>query len=70
MPNDRREYNRRASLTADYAFGSLNETLFASLAHARSVLQGWMDDYNTVRPYSRLGNVPPAIYRTSPEGNN
>jgi putative transposase len=48
----------------------LNETLFALLAHARSVLQGWMDDYNTVRPHSRLGNVPPAIYRTSPEGNN
>jgi transposase InsO family protein len=37
---------------------------------ARSVLQGWMDDYNTVRPHSLLGNVPPAIYRTSPEGNN
>ena len=40
----------------------LNETLYASLAHARSVLKEWTDDYNTVRPHSRLGNVPPATY--------
>jgi GNAT superfamily N-acetyltransferase len=25
---------------------------------------------NSSRPHGRLGNVPPAIYRTSPEGNN
>jgi putative transposase len=40
----------------------LNETLFASLAHAREVLSLWQDDYNTVRPHSGLGNLTPAAY--------
>ena len=40
----------------------LNETLFASLDHAREALTDWKDDYNTVRPHSAIGNVPPAIY--------
>jgi len=40
----------------------LNETLFSSLAHARQALAAWMIDYNTLRPHSRLGNLPPAIY--------
>ncbi len=34
----------------------LNETLFASLAHARAALAEWRLDCNTVRPYSSLGN--------------
>jgi putative transposase len=40
----------------------LNETLFASLVHARTALAAWMNDYNTVRPHSATGNQPPAIY--------
>ena len=40
----------------------LNETLFASLDHAREALADWKEDYNTVRPHSAIGNVPPAIY--------
>lgn len=40
----------------------LNETLFSSLDHAREALADWKDDYNTVRPHSAIGNVPPAIY--------
>ena len=40
----------------------LNETLFGSLAHARQALEDWKDDYNTLRPHSRLGNLPPAVY--------
>ena len=40
----------------------LNETLFTSLAHAREALAIWKDDYNTVRPHSAIGNVPPAVY--------
>lgn len=42
----------------------LNETLFTSLAHARVALAAWRDDYNTVRPHSALGNLPPATYAT------
>lgn len=40
----------------------LNETLVRSLDHAREALALWKDDYNTVRPHSALGNLPPAIY--------
>lgn len=40
----------------------LNETLFASLDHAREALADWKEDYNTVRPHSAIGNVPPATY--------
>jgi putative transposase len=40
----------------------LNETLFTSLAHARTALDAWKNDYNTVRPHSGLGNLPPATY--------
>jgi len=38
----------------------LNETLFASLGHARSVLHSWRDDYNHVRPHSGIGGLTPA----------
>jgi len=55
-----------ASNVADVALGKavilLNETLFASLDHAREALDDWKDDYNTVRPHSAIGNVPPAVY--------
>ncbi len=40
----------------------LNETLFRSLAHARTALEAWRADYNTNRPHSRLGRMSPAIY--------
>jgi len=43
----------------------LNETLFTSLAHARTELAAWKADYNTVRPHSSLGNLAPSIYATS-----
>ena len=40
----------------------LNETLFGSLSHAREALAIWENDYNTVRPHTALGNLPPAAY--------
>lgn len=40
----------------------LNETLFGSLAHARAALAQWKLDYNTVRPHSSIGDLPPADY--------
>ncbi len=40
----------------------LNETMFTSLPHAREVLSFWKEDYNTVRPHSGVGNLPPAAY--------
>ncbi|WP_085938298.1 integrase core domain-containing protein [Enhydrobacter aerosaccus] len=38
--------------------------LFTSLAHVRSALARWKDDYNNVRPRSAIGNLPPATYAT------
>lgn len=38
----------------------LNETLFTSMAQARAVLAVWRQDYNTVRPHSKLGGLTPA----------
>jgi len=40
----------------------LNETLFRSLSHARTALEGWRRDDNTDRPHSRLGWLTPAAY--------
>ncbi|SUS05776.1 Integrase, catalytic domain protein (fragment) [Candidatus Defluviicoccus seviourii] len=40
----------------------LNETIFSSLDHARQALARWKDDYNTLRPHSGTGDLPPALY--------
>ena len=40
----------------------LNETLFSSLAQARSAITDWKEDYNNHGPHSALGNVPPAEF--------
>lgn len=40
----------------------LNESLFKGLDHARNLLAGWVEDYNTQRPHSALGYIPPAVY--------
>ncbi len=40
----------------------LNDTIFASLDDARVALANWKTDYNTVRPHSALGNVPPTTF--------
>jgi putative transposase len=40
----------------------LNETLFSSLAQARSAITAWKEDYNNHRPHSALGNVSPAEF--------
>ena len=53
----------------------LNETLFVSLAHARSVLRLWRDDYNHARPHSGVGGLTPAdaarrVVQHRPEGHH
>jgi putative transposase len=37
----------------------LNENEFASLAHARSIIETWRLDYNANRPHKSLGNLTP-----------
>jgi putative transposase len=40
----------------------LNETLFASLSHARAALAAWKHDYNHHRPHSAHGGATPAEF--------
>ena len=40
----------------------LNETLFSSLAEARTRINSWQEDYNQHRPHSSLGYVTPNEY--------
>ena len=51
----------------------LNETLFASLSHARSMLSSWRDDYNHVRPHNGIGGLTPTdaarrVVQSRPQG--
>jgi putative transposase len=40
----------------------LNEHLFFSMNHARAVVAGWVEDFNTARPHSAIGYRTPAAY--------
>jgi len=40
----------------------LNENLFFSLNHARTILSNWIEEYNEIRPHSSLGGTPPAMH--------
>jgi putative transposase len=40
----------------------LNANLFFNLAAAREKLEAWRQDYNTLRPRSSLGWLPPAAF--------
>ena len=40
----------------------LNERWFVNLYHARKVIADWREDYNHVRPHSRLGNLTPSEF--------
>ena len=40
----------------------LNEHLFTTLGEARNLIEDWRRDYNTTRPHSSLGGLPPSIY--------
>jgi len=40
----------------------LNESLFTTLAEARTIIQEWKEDYNEQRPHSSQGNLTPCEY--------
>ena len=40
----------------------LNEHLFFSMNHARAVVAGWVEDFNTARPHSAIGYMTPVAY--------
>ena len=49
----------------------LNEHLFDSLHHARNLVVAWRNDFNHLRPHSRLSGMTPAEYfNRSKKGQN
>ncbi len=42
----------------------LNETLFTTLAEAKTHITEWKEDYNRNRPHSSLGNLTPIEFAT------
>jgi len=44
----------------------LNEHVFRSLSQARGIVEAWRIDYNTVRPHSSLGGIPPSVFANRP----
>ena len=46
----------------------LNEHWFVSLADAKTAIEAWRVDYNTVRPHSSLGGRTPGQFATVTEG--
>ena len=40
----------------------LNDHLFFSMNHARAVIRGWVDDFNTAKPHSAIGYLTPAAF--------
>lgn len=40
----------------------LNEHWFVTLAQARRVIETWRIEYNTERPHSSLGDLPPTVF--------
>ena len=43
----------------------LDEQLFLNIEEAREVIENWRNFYNTVRPHSSLGYVPPEEFETN-----
>jgi putative transposase len=46
----------------------LNEHWFLSVAEARTIIEAWREDYNTVRPHGSLGQQTPAAYAAASAG--
>jgi putative transposase len=43
----------------------LDESLFMNIEEAREVIENWRNFYNTVRPHSSLGYMPPEQFETN-----
>ena len=56
----------RGGLPQSWDFGAklrdevLNREVFSTLKEAKVVIEKWRQEYNTIRPHSRLNGLPPA----------
>ena len=46
--------------TANFRDELLNGEIFDTVIEARIIIEGWRKQYNTIRPHSSLGYLPPA----------
>jgi putative transposase len=52
------------SLNGKFRDGCLNQHWFRDLDDARRIIDDWRQHYNTTRPHSSLGYVPPAVFES------
>jgi putative transposase len=50
------------SFNGKFRDGCLNLHAFSDLEEAQTIATQWKEEYNTIRPHSSLGRVPPAVY--------
>jgi putative transposase len=48
----------------------LNRELFFSLQEAKIVVEEWRNEYNSIRPHSSLGRMPPAVFAARISSNS
>jgi putative transposase len=53
------------SFNGKFRDGCLNQLWFRDLAEARCEIERWRRHYNTERPHSSLGNLPPEVYKAT-----
>ncbi len=51
------------SFNGTFRYESLNRNWFMSLQEAREIIERWRVEYNTERPHSSIGKVPPTAFR-------
>ncbi|WP_085807142.1 integrase core domain-containing protein [Roseovarius albus] len=56
-PSKPQQHASVANFNGKHRGECLNQTLFGSLKEARAKLQAWLEDFNTQRPHSALGNL-------------
>ena len=61
-PGKRMENGHIESFNGKLRDECLNQHWFRDLADAQQLIEAWRIDYNTVRPHSALGNLPPAWF--------
>ena len=50
------------SFNSSFRKECLNSSWFLSLDDAKSKIEAWHMEYNTLRPHSSIGNIPPAEF--------
>jgi putative transposase len=53
------------SFNGKFRDGCLNQLWFRNLAEARREIEQWRRHYNSERPHSSLGNLPPEVYKAT-----